>query len=152
MQVAQLLEGDIELRFAHPLIGQAVLASVPPAERALLHGGAAELLAERGDHLTAAGHLLLSPPAARPWAVQALLASADHARRGASPERAIELLKRALEESPNADQRPRVLADLARAQATTGDIASVETFSAALAVTREDGDRARLLVGLALAY
>ena len=152
MQVAQLLEGDIELRFAHPLIGQAVLASVPPAERALLHGGAAELLAERGDHLTAAGHLLLSPPAGRPWAVQALLASAEHARRGASPERAIELLERALKESPNADQRPWVLAELARAQAATGDIASVETFSAALAVTHEDRDRARLLVGLALAY
>lgn len=152
LQVAGLVEGEIELRFAHPLIGQAVRASIPPAERASLHARAAELLAERGDPLAVVAHLLLSPAAGRTWAVEALVRAADQARRGASPERAVELLERALQEPPTPEQRPRVLADLARAQAAIGEAASVETFNAAIAATDADEDRARLLLGLTRAY
>ncbi len=152
LQVARLVEGETELCFAHPLIGQAVRASIPPAERALLHAKAAELLAERGDPAAVAAHLLLSPASGRPWAVEALVRAAGQAHRGASPERAVELLGRALEEPPAPEQQPRVLADLARAQAAIGDAASLETFSAAIAATDADEDRARLLLGLARAY
>lgn len=152
LQVAGLVEGETELSFAHPLIGQAIRASIPPAERASLHGKAAELLAERGDPEAAAAHLLLSPTAGRPWAAQALVRAADQARRGASPDRAVELLERALEEPPAPEQRPRVLADLARAQAAIGNPASVDTFSAAVAATDVDEDRARLHLGLSRAY
>lgn len=151
LQVAGLVEGEIELRFAHPLVGQAVRASIPPAERASLHARAAELLAERGDPVAVAAHLLLSSAAGRPWAVQALVRAAEEARLKASPERAVELLGRALREPPAAEQRAVVLADLARAQAAIGDAAAVETFSAAIDATNEDEDRARLLLGLARA-
>jgi DNA-binding CsgD family transcriptional regulator len=152
LQVAGLVEGEVELCFAHPLIGQAIRASIPPAERASLHARAAELLSERGDPVAVAAHLLLSPGSGRPWAVQALVSAADQARRGASPERAAELLGRALREPPSAEQRPGVLADLARAQAAVGDAAGVESFSAAIDATDADEDRARLLLGLARAY
>ncbi len=152
LQVARLVEGETELCFAHPLIGQAIRASIPPAERSLLHARAAELLAERGDPVVVAAHLLLSPATGRPWAVQALVRAADQARRKASPERAVELLGRALQEPPTPEQRPRVLADLARAQAAIGEAAGVETFSAAIAATDADEDRARLLLGLTRAY
>jgi DNA-binding CsgD family transcriptional regulator len=152
LQLAGLVEGEIELCFAHPLIGQAVRASIPSAERALLHARAAELLAERGDPAAVAAHLLLSPAAGRPWAAQALVRAADQARRGVSPERAVELLGRALQEPPTPEQRPGVLADLARAQAAVGDAVGVETFSAAIEATETDEDRARLLLGLARAY
>jgi DNA-binding CsgD family transcriptional regulator len=151
LQLAGLVEGEIELRFAHALVGQAVRASIPSAERASLHAGAAELLAERGDP-AAAAHLLRSPANGRPWAARALVAAADQARRGASPERAVELLERALREPPTPEQRPLVLADLARAQAAVGDAASVETFSAAIDATDADEDRARLLLDLARAH
>jgi DNA-binding CsgD family transcriptional regulator len=152
LQVAGLVEGETELSFAHPLIGQAIRASIPPAERASLHGKAAELLAERGDPAAVAAHLLLSPTTGRPWAAQALVRAADQARRGASPDRAVELLERALAEPPAPEQRARVLADLARAQAAIGDPAGVDTFSAAVAETEVDEDRARLLLGLSRAY
>ena len=152
LQVARLVEGETELCFAHPLIGQAIRASIPPAERALLHARAAELLAERGDPAAVAAHLLLSPATGRPWAVQELVRAADQARMGASPERAVELLGRALEEPPTPEQLPRVLADLARAQAAIGDAAGVETFSAAIDATDADEERALLLLGLARAY
>jgi DNA-binding CsgD family transcriptional regulator len=152
LQVARLVEGETELCFAHPLIGQAVRASIPPAERALLHAKAAELLAERGDPAAVAAHLLLSPAGGRPWAVEALVSAAGQAHLGASPERAVELLGRALEEPPAPEQQPRVLADLARAQAAIGDVASLETFSAAIDATGAGEDRARLLLGLARAY
>ncbi|HTR75133.1 MAG TPA: LuxR C-terminal-related transcriptional regulator [Solirubrobacterales bacterium] len=152
LQLAGLVEGEIELRFAHPLIGQAVRASIPSAERASLHAGAAELLAERGDPIAVAAHLLLSPATGQPWAVQALVRAADQARAGASPERAVELLERALQETPRPEQRPLVLAELARAQAAIGDAAGVETFSEAIAVTDADEDRAWLLLGLTRAY
>jgi DNA-binding CsgD family transcriptional regulator len=152
LQVASLVEGEIELRFAHPLIGQAVRASIPAAERASLHARAAELLAERGDPVAVAAHLLLSPPTGQPWAVQALVRAADQARMGASPERAVELLERALRETPAPEQRPGVLADLARAQAAVGDPAAVETFSAAIAAADVDEDRAGLLLGMTRAY
>lgn len=152
LQVAGLVEGEIELCFAHPLIGQAIRASIPPAERASLHARAAELLADRGDPMAVAAHLLLSPSTGRPWAVQALVSAAGQARRGASPERAVELLGRALQEPPTPEQQSRVLTDLARAQAAAGDSAAVETFSAAIDATEGDEDRARLLLGLARAY
>ncbi len=152
LQVAGLVEGETRLSFAQPLIGQAIRVSIPPAERASLHGRAAELLAERGDPAAVAAHLLLSPAAGRPWAAQALVRAADQARRGSSPDRAVELLERALEEPPTPEQRPHVLADLARAQATIGDPAGVGTFAAAIAETEQDEDRARLLLGLSRAY
>jgi DNA-binding CsgD family transcriptional regulator len=152
LQVAGLVAGETELSFAHPLIGQAIRASIPPVERASLHGKAAELLAERGDPGAVAAHLLLSPTGGRAWAVQALVRAADQARRGASPERAVELLERALEEPPTPEQRPRVLADLARAQAAIGDPAGVDTFSAAVAETAVGEDRARLLLDLSRAH
>jgi len=152
LQVAGLVEGETELRFAHPLIGQAVRASIPSVERASLHAGAAELLAERGDPVAVAAHLLLSPAGGRPWAVRALVRAADEARLKASPERAVELLERALKEPAAPEQEPGVLAALARAQAAVGDAAAVETFSAAVAATEPDEDRARLLLGLARAY
>jgi DNA-binding CsgD family transcriptional regulator len=152
LQVAGLVGGEIELCFTHALVGQAIRASIPSAERASLHARAAELLAERGDPTAVAAHLLLSAGGGRPWAVQALVRAADQASRGASPERAAELLGRALREPPSAEQLPPVLADLARAQAAVGDAAGVETFSAAIDATEADEDRARLLLGLTRAY
>jgi DNA-binding CsgD family transcriptional regulator len=152
LQAACLIEGETELRFSHPLIGQAIRASIQPAERAALHARAAELLAERGDPSTVAAHLLLSPATGRPWAVEALVCAAEQARIGASPERAVELLARALKESPTAAQRSGVLADLARAQAAAGDPVSVETFLEAIAAADADEGRAPLLLGLTWAY
>jgi DNA-binding CsgD family transcriptional regulator len=152
LQVAGLVEGETELYFTHPLIGQAIRASIPPAERASLHVKAAELLVERGDPAAVAAHLLLSPPIGKPWAVQTLVGAADQAHRGASPGRAAELLARALQEPPTPEDRPRVLADLARAQAAIGDPGSVGTFLEAVAIMEVDEDRARLLLGLTRAY
>ncbi len=152
LQVAELLEGDIELSFAHALVGQSVRASMPPAERALLHARAAELLDERGEQTAAAAHLLLSPGAARPWAVDALAGAAEQARRGASPERAVALLERALKEPPSAERRPGVLAELAHAQAAAGSEASTKTFAQAVEAAATNEERARLLLALARAH
>ena len=70
---AGLLADELPLRFAHPLLGAAVEADLPPARRASAHRRAAVLL--DADHTRAEEaivHLLRADPAADPWAVERL--------------------------------------------------------------------------------
>ncbi|WP_425257827.1 ATP-binding protein [Rubrivivax sp. RP6-9] len=71
LEAAQVFDG---LGFAHDLVAEAVLASLPTALRPLLHGSVAEHLATHGGSAAAVAHHLQQagrPEAAAPWWLQA---------------------------------------------------------------------------------
>jgi DNA-binding CsgD family transcriptional regulator len=106
------------LEFAHPILRAAVLAGLGPAERALWHSRAAELLTGEGaEPERVAVQLLEAEPAGDPAAVKALRAAARAATGRGAPESATAYLRRALAEPPGPAERPAVLLELGLALA-----------------------------------
>jgi DNA-binding CsgD family transcriptional regulator len=120
------------LEFVHPLIGQSIEQELAPQQRGRLHLRAARLLSSEGAAASlVAAHLVRAPAAADPWVVEVLRASAEHARRGGLPAVAVRELSRALEEPPQAEQRPLVLAELGAAELAAGAPGAVEHLTQA---------------------
>lgn len=116
--------GVADLRFVHPMIGEAVAADVTAAGHARLHRLAADLLradGERDD--VVALHLLAAPPAGDPGAAAVLRRAGDRAAAEGAPELAVRLLRRALEEPPGPEDHTAVLLALGTAEMTTGAVA-----------------------------
>ena len=149
LERAEIVATGDGVRIHHPLVRRAIAASIPAGELVALHLQAAELHARRQEHERAAAHLLRVPPSAQRWAVDALLAAAGQALERAAAPRAVELLERALAEPPVADQRPELLATLARARAVAGDSGAKEAFRAAID-ERHGEEAAALLLELAV--
>lgn len=85
--------------YAHPLIREAVRASIPHAERERLHRRAAQRLRERGARpAEIALHWLAVGPAGDPAAVADLRAAATDAAAEGAASTAVDLLQRALDE------------------------------------------------------
>jgi ATP/maltotriose-dependent transcriptional regulator MalT len=108
-------------QFAHGIVRAAVYRRTPDGRLALDNRRAAALLAD--EHAAAeriASHLLESEPAGEAWAAETLLEAASTARSRGSPERAAELLDRALAEPPAPDRRTEVLARLGAAELEAG--------------------------------
>jgi len=124
---AGILAGGHPLRFAHPLVREAVYAEIGPGERALGHRRAARLLFETGappEHVAA--QLLLTEPAGQDWSVSALRAAADEALRRGAPGVAAGYLRRALAEPPVARERAGLVRGLGAAEALSGDPAGLQ--------------------------
>lgn len=122
------------LRFAHPVLRQAVRGHIPPTRLSLAHAQAARLLANREaplEHIAA--HLLEALPRADPWIAETLLAAAAREQQRGSPETAVSLLIRALGEPPPPHLRQRVTLALGKAQAHSGHPQAVATARQALA-------------------
>ncbi|MDP9068191.1 MAG: AAA family ATPase [Actinomycetota bacterium] len=147
---ADILVPGPHLRFAHPLLRQAVRAHIPPARRALAHGRAARLLGERGSPLDrVAAHLREALARGDAWVVETLLTAAARERERGSPETAVPLLARALAEPPPLHLRFRVTLTLAQAQAQTGHPDAVTTARQALAFAGGPSEEAEATLHLA---
>ena len=149
---ASILEGEGELRFAHPILRNAVYADIGRSERAELHRRAAELLGDDGAAPErVAAHLLAVAPAGDGDVVATLrAAAADAAERGA-PEPAVAHLRRALAEPPSAAERAAVLFELGTAELTVAGAAAVEHLRAALDLVEDPARRAPIVRALAQA-
>jgi DNA-binding CsgD family transcriptional regulator len=113
-----------DLRFVHPMIGEAVAADVTAAGHARLHRLAADLLRADGARAdVVALHLLAAPPAGDPGAAAVLRRAGDRAAAEGAPELAVRLLGRALQEPPAREDRAAVLLALGTAEMTTGGVA-----------------------------
>jgi DNA-binding CsgD family transcriptional regulator len=143
---AGVLADDADPRFRHPLIAAAVTAGLSSARRATWHARAAQLLRDRGaDVERQAIHLVACPPRGDPVVAKVLSEAAERALARAAPIEAAPLLRRALEEPPAAEDRPRLL--LARGEVLTmvGDPEAAATFAEAARTSRDPEVRAAAL-------
>ncbi|MGZ5347100.1 MAG: LuxR C-terminal-related transcriptional regulator [Solirubrobacterales bacterium] len=126
-----LLDDDLPLRFAHPIVRRALYDGMEPAGREMDHRRAARVLSEAGAAPEqVASHLLASDPRGEAWAVEALRAhAAVAAARGAGAE-AARSLRRALAEH-GADGPAALHLELGLAELSVNDPAAAEHLSAA---------------------
>jgi hypothetical protein len=129
---AGLLSDGDPLRFRHPLVLAAVRASVPAAERRAWQARAVTVLRGRGAGAERiALHLLETEPCGDSRAVHELADAAAAARRRGAPAAAGRLLRRALAEPPEPNDRPRLLLALGETLTLTGDRSAVDVLSEA---------------------
>jgi DNA-binding CsgD family transcriptional regulator len=118
---AGVLERELPLAFAHPVILEAILSDLGPSERAAMHARAAELLHRYGaDPEQIAAQLAASGPARQPWALDCLRRVASAAVAQGAPDVAQRHLQRALREELTPSDRAYVLAELGEAEALAG--------------------------------
>ncbi|MBV8432571.1 MAG: AAA family ATPase, partial [Solirubrobacterales bacterium] len=109
------------LKFAHPLVRQAIEQDIPASEQASRHLEAARLLYREGEGVElVAAHLLLGRAEGDAWVVERLRAAAREARASGAPQSAQRYLERALAEPPHRDQRAAVLGELGTVEAALG--------------------------------
>ena len=130
---ANLIRPATSIDFVHPLIRQAVYADLHPAERALAHRAAAELLRDAAAPPEAvASQLLETEPGGDPWTVESLTAAADRVFATGTPAAAVPYLERALREPPTDERRGPLLHRLGRAQLLSATQDAVETLDEAV--------------------
>jgi DNA-binding CsgD family transcriptional regulator len=125
LAAAEILRPESPLGFVHPLVRDAVYLDLVPAERALQHEHAANVLIELGaaPDLIAA-HLLRVPCRSDRWVATLLHDAGLAAMRRADAESAVAYLRRALAEPPPADRRTSLLLDLGTAEALANEKAA----------------------------
>ena len=118
---AGILERGRPLTFVHPIVRNGIYGELSSVERARGHRAAARLLAEQeGTNERVAEHLLASDPAGDGWTVGCLVDAARSASRSGAPESTAVYLRRALDEPPATEERPRLLLELGMAEASAG--------------------------------
>ena len=130
---ADLIRPETTIEFVHPLIRQAIYGEQHPAERALTHRAAAEVLRDTGASPEAiAVHLLETEPAGDAWVVERLTDAATSVFQTGTPAAAVPYLERALREPPPADRRGPLLHQLGRAQLLSASHDAVDTLDEAV--------------------
>jgi DNA-binding CsgD family transcriptional regulator len=123
------------LGFVHPVVRAALYEDLAPGERQARHAAAAAALAREGasaERVTA--HLLRTAPTADQQRVVTLRSAASDAVHRGALEAAVGYLRRALAESPAAQERGEILAELGRCEVATIQFeAAEEHLRAALA-------------------
>ena len=154
LAAAGLLDPGRPLRLVHPVLRTAIYAELPAGERARLHARTARMLAaEDGDLDAIAAHLLASEPAGERWTVELLLKAATRAIARGAPTMAADCLRRARAEPPLvADQRARVLRQLAVVESRLGDPAAAGHADQAMELASDAQTRAQLAAELSVAY
>ncbi|WP_244888256.1 AAA family ATPase [Streptomyces scopuliridis] len=153
-RLGMLREGaDGSLRYAHPLLRDAVLGDWPTERREAVSRSFAEVMLRRGDHAEAvARQLMRSGPVGRGWALRALEDAASIATHADRPLEAIQYLRRGLEESDSDASRQRLLNELGSMEYTYGNSsAGVQRLHEALIVAAGPNDRARTAIALGTA-
>jgi len=151
---AGVLADTRPLRFAHPILRDAVYRDLPPAERDHLHERAATLLLERGAPAPeVAAHLLATPPAGTTAPIGPLRAAARIALGQGAADLAARYLRRALEEPVDPAERPAVVAALGRATWLAGEdpLGALAFLREALDATTIEADRPALAIDVARA-
>jgi DNA-binding CsgD family transcriptional regulator len=152
LAAAQIFAPVRPLEFFHPLIGEAVYADIAPGARRLEHRRAASIVEGAGGLDRVAAHLMLTGPRGDRWVVERLVAAAGAARERGAPEVAAGYLRRALEEPPDAAQRPALMLRLGRAEWRAGLPGATAHLEEALAGARDAATVAAAAGSLARAF
>jgi tetratricopeptide (TPR) repeat protein len=150
---AVLADGPWRPRFVHPVIRDALEATLDYGERDRAHRRAARLL--HGDMASpgqVAAHLVRVRPAGDGWVLARLREAAQAAMDSGAPQAAADLLDRALAEPPSPGQRAGVLREAARAQVTAGRERAFVLLEEALRVAAGPRVRAEIALEVAEAY
>ncbi|WP_149828884.1 AAA family ATPase [Streptomyces tailanensis] len=150
-----LLRPDTEgrLRYAHPLLRDAVLSGWASDRRQGAHRRAAEAMLRRGDRADAvAGQLLRSGPVGEPWATGVLLDAAESAVRDDRSDDALAHLRRALDEPMPTARRTVVLTELGSLEyATVRSTAGIPRLAEAMRLPGPPRERVHAAVALGTA-
>ena len=140
--------------FAHPVLGEAVLAAVPSGELSLLRIRAARIVHRDAPSRAAAQLAALGPSVhtGETWAASTLYAASTEALERGSRAEAVGYLLRALGEPANKSLRFRILLELGRLRAPLREREALSHFDQATRLAGSPLDRARtaLLHGEAL--
>ena len=148
-----VLAADDPPRFIHPVVRDAVEASLASDARDALHRSAARLLeADRVPAGQVATHLVDVRPVGDGWVVDRLREAAHEAMRSGAPAAAAVLLGRALSEPPPHEQRVVVLREAARAEASAGSETACVQLEEALGLAADPRERAEIALEVAEAY
>ena len=149
----EVLAGDDPPRFIHPVVRDAVEASLGSDERDAAHRTAARLLhADRAPAGQVGAHLVGVRPMGDRWVLDRLREAARAAMDSGAPQAAADLLARALAEPPAPAQRADVLRETARAEASAGRETACEHLEEALRLVDDARERAETALEVAEAY
>ena len=146
----EVLAGEEPPRFLHPVLHEAVEASLGRDGRDAADRKAARLLhLERAPAGRVAAHLVRVRPAGDPWVVHRLREAARAAIDGGAPQAAAALLARALDEPPPPRERVGLLREAARAEAAAGRETACALLEEALALGADPLERAEIAMEVA---
>ena len=150
---AEVLAAGDRPRFVHPVIRDALEASLDSGGKDRAHRCAARLLhAEGAPPGQVAAHLLRVRPAGDRWVLARLREAAEAAMGTGAPQAAASLLDRALAEPPPPGQRAAVLREAARAQVTAGRERAFVLLEEAQRLAASPRERAGIALEVAEAY
>jgi len=150
---AEVLADDEPPRFLHPIVREAVEASLGGAERDAAHRVAARLLYQDGASAgQVAVHLLRVRPAGDEWVLARLREAARAALGSGAPQAAADLLARGLAEPPPPGQRIEWLREAARAESAAGRQMACARLEQALSLAADPRQRAEIALELAEVY
>ena len=149
----EVLADDDTPRFIHPVVRDALEASLGGDARDAGHRSAARLLhADRASAGQIAAHLAFVRPAGDEWVLARLDEAAQEAIENGAPKVAADLLNRALAEPPPASQRIGLLQRTARAEVSAGRDTALVHLEEALRLSVDPRERAEIMLEVAEAY
>jgi DNA-binding CsgD family transcriptional regulator len=149
----EVLAMDDPPGFIHPVIRQALEASLRSDERDAAHRAAARLLhADQSPAGRVAAHLLRVRPAEDMWVLARLREAAQEAMENGAPGTAADLLNRALSEPPCAAKRIGLLCQTALAEANAGREAAFVHLDEARRIAGSPRERSEIALEAAEAY
>ena len=149
----EVLANDDPPSFIHPVVRDAVEASLGGDERDAAHRSAARLLyADRAPAGRVAAHLFSVRPAGDDWVLGRLCEAAQQAIESGAPKMAADLLNRALAEPPPTEQRIALLRRTAHAEISAGRETALTHLEEAIQLAANPRERAELALEVAEAY
>ncbi len=149
----EVLADDDRPRFVHPVVRDALEASLGSGEHDRAHRSAASLLYAAGAPPgQVAAHLADVRPEGDGWVLARLREAAQAAMDSGAPQAAAGLLGRALAEPPPPEQRAEVLREAAHAEATAGREMACVHLEEALRLVTDRRERAEIALEVAEAY
>jgi DNA-binding CsgD family transcriptional regulator len=149
----EVLANDDPPSFIHPVVHDAVEASLGGDERDAAHRSAARLLyADRAPPGRIAAHLFSVRPAGDDWVLGRLCEAAQQAIESGAPKMAADLLNRALAEPPPAEQRIALLRRTAHAEISAGRETALTHLEEAIQLAANPRERAEIALEVAEAY
>ena len=149
----EVLSADRPVQFIHPVVRDALEASLDSDAWDVAHRAAARLLhAEGAPAGRVVAHLLGVRPAGDRWVLERLLEAARTASESGAPQAAADLLNRALAEPPPRARRVAILREAARAEASAGRETACARLEEALRLCADPRERAGVALEVAEAY